>query len=410
MKKWINKVWIVICSLMVVTIVSSCNIKPTDPGKAKGNLPPETFIAPTPPEGSENNPFRIRIQWHGNDPDGRIAEYQYRMEGPLHDNTWQSTELFYKDFKLRNGWYKIEVRAIDDDGAIDQTPVSRRFHVLGPTFDKGILVVDDDNMEDDERDDRKDALYDSLLIKAGYPEYTVWDYETKFGITESPVFAGKGIDVNGEEYDGMSAYSTVIWYTGKGGENNISKNERLFIDFLDMGGNLWISGMQPMLSILGEHPNGAELPSNSLAFKYFHIRKAKVANLKIDMLIGVEDGYPDISATFALRGSGRLTFVENATDQIVPYPDADALYNFNSIAYIYDDFSPPDTINAEEFLNTPCAIRYQGDVYKVIVFGFPLVRATKRGKRYNNNMMDEEAMVQIVRRVLYDEFGEQPAF
>jgi len=410
MKLLQKKVLIGTLIFLAFTIVVSCNIKPTDPGKAKGNLAPETFISPTPPEGSENNPFRIRIQWHGNDPDGRIVEYQYRMQGPLHDNTWQSTKYFFQDFKLRNGWYTIEVRAVDDDGVIDETPVSRRFHVLGPTFDKGILLVDDDNMEDDDRDDRKDVLYDSLMIRAGYTEYTVWDYETKFGITESPVFAGTGVDQNEEEYIGMSAYSTVIWYTGKGGENNISKNERLFIDFLDMGGNLWISGMQPMLSITGTHPTGLEFAANSLARKYLHIRKAKVANMKVDYLLGVEQGYPTISTTFTLPGSGRETYIEDATDQIIPYPDADPLYKFSAVSYVYDAFSPPDTVNAEEFLNSPCAIRYRGNVYTSVVFGFPLVRATKRGRRNENNMMNEDAMVRIVRNVLFDEFGEQPNY
>ena len=410
MRQWNNKALTGILTFLALAVLFSCNIKPTDTGTAKGNLPPETFIAPTPSEGSEENTFRIRVQWHGNDTDGRIVGYQYRVEGPLYDNTWQATEYFFKDFKLRNGWYKIEVRAIDDDGAIDETPATRRFHILGPTFDKGILLVDDDNTEDDDRDAYKDALYDSLLIKAGYSNYTVWDYETKFGITVSPVFAGKGVDLNEEEYVGMSAYSTVIWFTGKGGENNISKNERLFVDFLDMGGNLLISGMQPMLSIMGEHPTGGEFAPNSLARKYFHIRSAKVTNMKVDMLIGVEDEYPNISTTYELRGSNRLTFIEDATDQIVPEPDADPLYQFSAVNYIYDDFSPPDTVNAEEFLNTPCAIRYVGDVYKSIVFGFPLVRATKRGKRYDNNMMDEEAMVQVIRHILYDEFDESPSF
>jgi len=403
-----NYLFTVIAFALIALIIASCNIAPTDTGKAKDNQPPETFIAPVPPEGSMNNPFRLRLEWRGNDSDGRIKEYQYRLDGPLFDNTWQTTTQFYKIFKLRNGWYTLQVRAVDDEGAIDATPAQRRFHVLGPTFDKGILVVDDDITTDDEKDARKDALIDSILIRAGYTNYTVWDFQEMFGYTEPIAFTGKGVDLNGNEYDGMASYSTVIWYTGGTDNNNISKNERLFVDFLDMGGNLWLAGNLVMTSVLGDTADGTELSDNSFARKYLKIQRAKAAIMNTDYFISMQPGYPDLDSRYIVPTSGLQIYLYGATDQLIPTPEADVLYTFSNNVWVDDGFGQIRKVNDEEFAGTPVAIRYSGKIYKSIVFGFPLVRATKRGRRYQNNIMNEDQMVEIARQILMNEFGEMP--
>jgi hypothetical protein len=399
---------IVIILWMSVLLMLACNIQPNNPGTSRGNLVPETFIAPTPAEGSTNNPFRIRLQWRGNDSDGRVREYQYRIEGPLFDNTWQTVSSFYKDFKLRNGWYTIQVRAVDDDGAVDTTPDSRRFHVLGPTFDKGILVIDDDKMENDDTDARKDALLDSLLIGAGYTKYTVWDYQTMFGITGSIAFTDTSRDLQGKDYFGLSAYSTVIWYTGTGGENNISKNERLLTDFLDMGGNLWLSGTLVMQSILGDTARGNELASGSFARKYLKIRSAKSALIKTDMFLSELAEYPDLLTKYTITTSGLNIYLENATDQLFPTAEADVIYTFSNNFYVDEKVGQVQNVNSEEFAGTPVAIKYDGKLYRTIVFGFPLVYATKRAKRNENNVLNENTLKIIVHNILHHEFQEVP--
>ncbi len=393
---------------VLVLLTSACNINPNDPGKKRGNIAPDTFIAPTPREGSENNPFRIRIQWRGNDPDGRVREYQYRLDGPLFDNTWQSTEYFYQDFKLRKGWYTIQVRSIDDNGTIDETPAGRRFHVLGPTFDKGILVVDDDNTTDDDRDSSKDALMDSLMRRAGYDDYTFWDYEEMFGITETIAFTDKGTDLLGNEYDGFSAYSTVIWYTGTGGENNISKNKGLFVDYLDMGGNLCLSGSLVMMSVLGDTARGNALPEGSFGRRYLKIRQAKAALVKTDLLLGTEAGYPDLSTKYTVGTSGLNIYLDSKVDQLIPTAEGEILYTFSHNVYVDEAVGKAQNVNAEEFAGTPVAVRYKSPLYNSIVFGFPFVYVTKRARRNENNLMDEDTLVEVVRTVLRDEFGESP--
>src|SRR5262245_2942555 len=125
---------VVPCALLL----SSCNRQPTDQGARVANEPPETTFSPTPLEGSINNSFKLRLEWHANDADGIIKGYEYRVAGPLFDNAWIFTESFFVDFKFRDGWYTVEVRGVDNTGNIDPTPAKRSLHVLGPTFDKGI--------------------------------------------------------------------------------------------------------------------------------------------------------------------------------------------------------------------------------------------------------------------------------
>jgi len=392
------------CGLLVL---AACNIEPTNPGKAKDNFAPETFIGPTPAEGSMNNPFRLRIQWRGNDRDGRIKEFQYRIEGPLYDNTWITTPKNYQDFKLPLGFYTLQVRAVDDNGAIDETPAQRKFHVLGPTQDQGVLVIDDDASVDDDKDQRKDVLMDSILIRSGFHNFTMWDYETKFGVTESIVFTGKGTDLNGEEYSGLSAFSTVIWHTGPGDEHDLSRNTKLLSDYLDTGGNLLIAGSLVMKSILGDTARGGPIATNSFARNYLKIRRAKAAIINTDVFLSTFPGYPDIESKYVVPTSGLTVYLKGVTDQLVPTTDADIIYTFSHSIYKDDRFAPV-VVNSEEFVGTPIAVRYVSQTYKVITLGFPLVRATKRGRRYRNNIMNEDQIVEMVRHILVDEFGETP--
>ena len=88
--------------ILIVSIccgIIGCEIDPKEATFVLTNSPPETILAPTPAEGSMNNPFKIRLQWHGNDVDGRVVEYLYRIKGPLFDSddteTWYKTKYFW---------------------------------------------------------------------------------------------------------------------------------------------------------------------------------------------------------------------------------------------------------------------------------------------------------------------------
>lgn len=407
-------------------LFSDCQIKPADPGVAGPNQAPTTFLPNVPQYGSRGNPFKLRLQWHGNDADGIIVGYEYKLDGPLHKekpyrlykNNWIATKFHFADFKFQDGWYKLWVRSLDDKGAKDPTPDSLYFHVTGPTFDRGILLVDDDatgTKEDNESDRNKDKAYSDLLTQAGYPRFTNWDYETMFGLTGKPVFVDSAIDSTNQKYYGMSAYSTIIWYTAHDNKDHIYKLEKLFIDYLEMGGNLWISGVQPLFSITGSHPAGNRFASGNFARKYLHIQSADTVHNEVDLLLSDVADYPDlptkveISKTLTLfAGHYKYTisgtnYFRSGFNQLIPEPDADALFVFSRNVYESIQGGETHYINSEEFANTPCAVRYVGINYKAITFGFPLIRIARR-----KDVIDHGAMVTITHQILANEFLEKP--
>jgi hypothetical protein len=412
--------------LGIAIIYCSCQIKPADPGVAALNLSPTTFLPNVPPDSSKSNPYKMRLQWHGNDADGIIVGYEFKIDGPIHKepayrlfkNNWIYTENHFGDFKFQNGWYRLWVRSVDEKGAKDETPDSLTFHVTGPTFDRGILLVDDDatgTREDNDSDRNKDTAYANLLREAGFSNFTVWDHEAMFGLTGKPVFVDSAIDSTGNKYYGMSAYSTIIWYTGHDGKDHIYKLEKQFIDYLEMGGNLWISGIQPLFSITGSQPTGVRFSESSFARKYLHIQSADSVENEVDLLLSVADFYPDLKTSVDVSTSltvfaghynwtiGSTSDSLSAFNQLIPEPDADALYLFSKNVYESVQLGETHYINSEEFANTPCAVRFLGANYKAITFGFPLIRVERR-----KDVFDHATMVEITRQILASEFLERP--
>lgn len=418
--------YLILGILGIAIVYCACHIEPADPGIAAPNLSPTTFLPNVPPDSSTGNSFKMRLQWHGNDADGIIVGYEYKIDGPLHKekiyrlykNTWTYTDDHFGDFKFQNGWYRLWVRSVDDKGAKDETPDSLTFHVTGPTFDRGILLVDDDatgTKEDNDRDRNKDRAYNNLLNEAGYSNFTVWDYEEMFGLTGKPVFVDSAIDSTGNTYYGMSAYSTIIWYTAHDGKDHIYKLEKLFIDYLEMGGNLWISGIQPIFSITGSQPVGMRFSESSFARKYLHIQSADSVENEVDILLSAAEAYPDLPTSVDISASltifaGHYNWTISgeshsicAFNQLIPEPDADALFVFSKNVYESEQIGEIHHINSEEFANTSCAVRYIGDNYKAITFGFPLIRIERR-----KDVFDHDAMVQITHQILANEFLERP--
>jgi hypothetical protein len=391
-----EKLFMMIALVGGIFIAVSCNKQPTTQALKENNLP-ETFFAPTPLDGSMNNSFKLRVEWHGSDTDGIIKGYEYRVNGPLYDNTWQFTESFYVDFRFRHGWYTIEVRAKDNTGAVDPTPVKLRLHILGPTFDKGILIMDDESV-DPNIEARVDAYYDTLMSEAGYPNYTVWDYQQKFS-TKKPAFVAPPSDTGGTQAEGLGRYTTIIWYTNATG--NLGLNKTALQDYLDMGGNLLIAGVDPLQSLTGESPSGADLATNNPAYKYFHVLRAKAANLNIDWILGVAKEYPDLRTSYQVPRTTIFQYLSGVATQLVPLPDARPLYIFSP--NYYTDTSRRIQINSEEFAGTPCAVVYNGKTFNTALFGFPLVAFVRAGATYVN-VVNTPAMTQVLKNILENEF------
>lgn len=97
------------------------------------NMPPETYMAVA---DSIRNPttYIQTIDWWGEDADGEVVGYEYRVitdptePGCPADTDWVFTDESSRSFDLPVtqgvSTHRIEVRAMDDDGAVDLSPSS----------------------------------------------------------------------------------------------------------------------------------------------------------------------------------------------------------------------------------------------------------------------------------------------
>jgi hypothetical protein len=125
-----NKLSAVVILIAVLSLIGSCA---KDENLSLPNLPPETYLAIA---DSVRNPtvYIQTVVWWGDDSDGEVVGFEYRWfpdpfeAGCALDTVWIFTEETSKDFNLpvtdSISTHHIEVRAIDDDGALDPTPSS----------------------------------------------------------------------------------------------------------------------------------------------------------------------------------------------------------------------------------------------------------------------------------------------
>jgi hypothetical protein len=95
------------------------------------NLPPQTYLAIA--DSVRNVTSYIQtLRWWGDDKDGEVTAFEYRwfidpLQGSCrHDTSWVRTEATSETFDLPVSGpdmrHRFEVRAIDNDGAVDPTP------------------------------------------------------------------------------------------------------------------------------------------------------------------------------------------------------------------------------------------------------------------------------------------------
>ncbi len=119
---------------LALLFLPSCEKATSPPNQ---NTPPNTTVANIPKSGDTLFAL-VTLHWDGEDNDGYIASYQYRYvtyhvragDSVVHD--WKSTTetsltIAFESSDLLN-YQVFQVRAVDNDGAVDPTPAEKRFY------------------------------------------------------------------------------------------------------------------------------------------------------------------------------------------------------------------------------------------------------------------------------------------
>jgi hypothetical protein len=117
-----------ICILLVL----SCTDQPTQ--IPVSNEPPDTHLFLVMPDSTtlpDTTSSRQEIYWWGQDPDGEVVAYLYKWD---FDSTWTETTeenaIFYLPLREPFDQFMFQVRAVDNDGAIDPSPAQLTFPVF----------------------------------------------------------------------------------------------------------------------------------------------------------------------------------------------------------------------------------------------------------------------------------------
>lgn len=113
---------------------------PTSPERE--NLPPNTTMANIPKDGDTLFAL-VTLHWDGEDYDGYIVKYQYRYityhltKGDSIIKDWEETDKTSLTIPFESSdeinLQKFQVRAVDNDGAVDPTPAEKVFYTLKAT-------------------------------------------------------------------------------------------------------------------------------------------------------------------------------------------------------------------------------------------------------------------------------------
>lgn len=103
---------------------------------AKPNLPPDTklFVQFDPADGTPHTvPYQVKLSWLGTDQDGFVTNYEIRFRDPARpaDTTWVRTSRTDSTFAVPtpsgSAAPGFDVRAIDNEGALDPSPATQAF-------------------------------------------------------------------------------------------------------------------------------------------------------------------------------------------------------------------------------------------------------------------------------------------
>jgi|GEM_PF-1576415 len=300
--------------------------------------------------GDSNN---VRFNWQVN----ASAYYGHYQAAKFKiDDQPETPWLAIQDTLFANlaaGQHTFTLR-VKDTGGIESDPVVFNFNLVHPTFDQGVMVVD----ESDGRYAKNaavDQFYSDVLTALGLPFY-LYDNKAE-GMPPTP---GKG----------LGSYRTVIWQSDESFATTLQARTRSLSEYMRLGGNLWISGWKTLNGLASStpasfNPEAGGAPTNAaFVWDYFKIattRQTPATPFDFTGATGVA-GYPTINVDAAKNFSPAFGNKLSPIDLLTVRPDVDGvevIYNFISAG------------GNADFQDHPVAAKYIGPKHKAVVMGFP---------------------------------------
>ena len=305
-------------------------------------------LAPAIPSGVAAVPVQsgITITWFRNtelDIDG-YRLYRRLNDNPTYDslNTTLLNDTTFTDHPLSGAHrYYYAVRAFDLGG--NYSDLSAEAYGRPITLDQGIVIIDETRNGTNPPDSLQDAFYHYILDNFTYDEY---DYGSP---QQAPCFAD------------LVPYSTVLWHTDDYTDNYASDHVTEMQNYLDLGGNIWFVGWRPTANIAGQTAYPFDFGSGSFMHDYFKISHVEIS-LPPDSFQAADGllGYPRLEVD-----SLKVPFA--AWNGVLRYIDALTAETGAENIYTMDMRN-----NNSSFEGALCGIRYLGNDFKVVFFGFPL--------------------------------------
>ena len=335
-------------------------------------VPPEVTIE-TPDDGGEQFArdevsdwwLGVQLAYSGKDEDGVIEEFAWRVD----DKDWhwtRDTTLFItpSEFTPVGGEHTISVKARDNtniEGEVAQVDIS----LVHPTFEKELLIIDETREEEfpsgvDLTDAEVDSFYAGMF---GVELQDMWDYEFhKLRVSE--------VEDRVPPLDILGQYKTVLWHTDTrpaSEPHEFPLHEAYLKDYLNIGGNLILSGWRVLKSFAWGESFPVEFGDSSFVNEYLHIVKADETPYFPGDFIG---------ATAALEGFSDVAVDTTLLADAFPYEGLLSNINiitsragFTEVLFRYEN---PDDSNLFQYTGQAAGLRYTGTAFNTIVLGFPL--------------------------------------
>jgi hypothetical protein len=305
-------------------------------------------LVPLAPSGVTATPiaFGIDVNWLRNQELDIVGYRLYRRlnDNPVYDslNTVLLTDTTFTDYPLSgDNRYYYAARAFDLTG--NYSGLSAEAYGRPITLDQGILIVDETRNGTNPPDSLQDAFYQYIM--AGYP-YTEYEYGSA---QQAPVLAD------------LVPYSSVLWHADDYADQFASDHIPDFRTYLDLGGNMWFMGWRPTANLEGQTLYPYNFSAGDFMYDYYKVEQVEQTP-PLDSFQAADGllGYPRLdvdSAKVPFPGwHGVLRYIEALT----PVVPADSIYTMDM------------RNNSSSYEDAVCGMRYLGNDFNVVFFGFPL--------------------------------------